>query len=177
MPRPAAIDTVPEELREELHARLVGSGWSSYREHAEWLHERGYAIGRMSVWRYAQALREDQDERDREARICSVQAQSLAHAAGMDLGSGAARAIMLSLWRTLRDGADLDPERLSALALALDRSVRSSARLDALRTAERRASADVAEQAARAQGLSPDVAAAIRDAIERPPREDARASD
>ena len=39
MPPRSKIDALPEELRKELEQRLIGSGFSSYREHAAWLAE------------------------------------------------------------------------------------------------------------------------------------------
>ena len=56
MPPRHAIYTLPAELRDELNARLVQSGFGGYEALSAWLQQQGYEISKSAVHRYGQAL-------------------------------------------------------------------------------------------------------------------------
>jgi hypothetical protein len=50
--KPAAIDTLPEDVRLELAAGLKGSGWGDIDGWTEWLASKGFVISRAAVGRF-----------------------------------------------------------------------------------------------------------------------------
>lgn len=52
MPPRSKVEALPDEVREELNRRLVGSAFSDYEAHAAWLAERGFEIRKSSIHRY-----------------------------------------------------------------------------------------------------------------------------
>ena len=56
MPPRSKIEQLPDEVRAELNRRLIDTGFSGYVELAEWLTERGHAIGKSAVGVYGQNL-------------------------------------------------------------------------------------------------------------------------
>ena len=59
MPRRSSVHSLPTDLRDELNARLVGSGFGNYEGLAEWLEGQGHAISKSSLHRYGQDLQAD----------------------------------------------------------------------------------------------------------------------
>lgn len=56
MPPRNAIFTLPPELRDQLNAKLVQSGFGDYTGLSAWLQEQGWEISKSAVHRYGQAL-------------------------------------------------------------------------------------------------------------------------
>ncbi len=56
MPPRSAIHTLPPELRDQLNARLVQSGFGGYEALSAWLQAQGFEISKSAVHRYGQAL-------------------------------------------------------------------------------------------------------------------------
>lgn len=72
MPVRAKADLLPEDIREELDARIKGDGWANYQDHSEWLAERGYMIKKSALANYGKRLQElDQAA---EAKLRTVRA-------------------------------------------------------------------------------------------------------
>lgn len=58
MPPRSKVQTLPDEVRDALNAKLISSGFSGYVELAGWLTEQGYEISRGSLQRYGSDLQE-----------------------------------------------------------------------------------------------------------------------
>lgn len=56
MPPRSKIDQLPEDIKGELNTKLIDGGFANYVELAEWLTERGHAIGKSAVGVYGQNL-------------------------------------------------------------------------------------------------------------------------
>lgn len=55
MPRALSVNSLPEEIQNELRQRLLSAGFGQLDSHVEWLSSKGYTISRSSVHRYAAA--------------------------------------------------------------------------------------------------------------------------
>jgi len=58
MPAQSSIDQLPDEVRKDLHQRLVASGFHGYDGMAAWLQEQGYQISRSAVHRHGQKVQQ-----------------------------------------------------------------------------------------------------------------------
>lgn len=56
MPPRSKIEQLPDDLRAELDRKLIEDGFRNYVELAQWLTDRGHAIGKSAVGAYGQAL-------------------------------------------------------------------------------------------------------------------------
>lgn len=56
MPPRSKVQTLPDEVRDALNAKLIGNGFSGYVELASWLTKQGYEISRGSLQRYGSDL-------------------------------------------------------------------------------------------------------------------------
>lgn len=163
MPARSKIRTLPEELRRELDARLIASGFAGYAELAEWLGSRGVEIGVSSVKRYGSDL----ERRIERIRLASEQAQALVDASGDTgaLADASMRLIQEKMWDVLSASEEGDVKALSAAARALADTARASV---TIRQERRRALSEAAEavgETARRQGISPETERILRDAI------------
>jgi hypothetical protein len=77
MAKPAAIDTLPEDVRLELAAGLKGSGWGDIDGWTAWLAERGFQISRSAVGRFNSKTRRRFEEAWQEAEQTSALAAVL----------------------------------------------------------------------------------------------------
>ena len=68
MPRPPLIDTLPDNVRDELNARLVNQGFGGYEALSAWLGEQGYQIGTKAVWTHGSKLKEKMEKSMGRAR-------------------------------------------------------------------------------------------------------------
>lgn len=59
MPPRSKVFTLPTELRDELNARLVGSGFSNYQGLQQWLEGQGYEFSIGGLHRYGSKLETD----------------------------------------------------------------------------------------------------------------------
>ena len=168
MPQRSSIDALPDHLRERLNGRLISGDYDGYGAVVEWLADEGHAVSRSSVGRHAQRLRGLAEERARELALATEQARLIAGATGDDpsvIALTAARMLQGALLR-VQMGGDLDVDEMSRVALALARTVRSEAVIVDLTARLTARATEAAGAAAQRHGLSPDVAAAIRDAVE-----------
>lgn len=85
MPLPAKIATLPEDVRQELHLRVIDSDFTDYKGHSEWLKSKGYEISYVAVWRYFQDVRA---EIRKELLAISVSAASVGLYAALEKRSG-----------------------------------------------------------------------------------------
>ena len=85
MPPPAKIAALPDDVRQELHVRVIDSGFTGYKDHSEWLKSKGHDISHMAVWRYFENVRE---EVRRELLAISVSTASVASYAALQRRSG-----------------------------------------------------------------------------------------
>lgn len=164
----SSIDALPDHLQETLNARLISGDYDGYSAVVAWLADEGHTVSRSSVGRYAQRLRGLAEERARELALATEQAKLITGATGDDptvIAMTAARMLQGALLR-VQMGGDLDVDEMSRVALALSRTVRSEALVVDLTARLTARAADAAGEAAARHGLSDDVAAAIRTAIE-----------
>ncbi len=173
MPRPAAVDTLPEAVRAELDRELARRAFSGYAELAEWLEAQGYAISRSALHRYGQKV-----QRRLEAIRASTEAARLIADAAPDREDSRSAAVialvqselfeaMLSLQQLEEDD---DPARrvklLSNAARAIAEASRASMAqkqwAEEIRRQEREIAAEKAAKIARKGGMSRDTIEAIR---------------
>lgn len=89
MPAPSKIDLLPEDVRRDLDARIVASGFGGYVALADWLSERGYAIGKSALGVHGQRL-----ERRLAAIKASTEAAKMITAAAPDEADDRSNAII-----------------------------------------------------------------------------------
>ena len=88
MPQPAKIATLPTEVRDELHLRVIDSGFQKYHDHAEWLRSQGYDISHTAVWRYFRGIKKEVQKQLTAVAVSGQTAplfSTLAREAGEDL--------------------------------------------------------------------------------------------
>lgn len=85
MPPRSTLLSLPEAVRDDLNARLVGSGFQGYEALAEWLTAQGYAISKSALHRYGQDLQAEFDEAMADVRRTTELAKAMV-AAGSDDG-------------------------------------------------------------------------------------------
>jgi hypothetical protein len=176
-PRPA-IDSLPQEVRDEFNARLVANKFQDYSGMADWLASQGYDISRAAVGRAGKALKDQIDRAYARAlqRVeCAKAMRGLSDddkAALMEANEMVAMDELLDL---LDDLKTLDDPALRAkhvppiikAAATLHDSARGTARWRAefeakVRAEERAKAAEAAEKAAKTQGVSAETIAIIR---------------
>lgn len=67
MPAPSKLDLLPDDLRRDLDARIIGNGFAGYVELSAWLASRGFSIGKSAVGAYGQKL---------ERRLAAIKAST-----------------------------------------------------------------------------------------------------
>ena len=168
----SSIDQLPPEIRDAVHAAIRDGAMID--EIVARIRELGGAISRSAVGRYAKQAR-DLVRRQRDAdRIAEIWVRELG-----ERPEGRTGRLAIETLRTLamhaavdlgdREGG-IDPEEIGTLALAI-RRIESAGKLStdrelAIRRETAREAADRAEAVVREEGLSPEVAAAIRAAVE-----------
>jgi hypothetical protein len=55
MPRALSVNSLPEEVQNELRQRLLSTGFGQFDAHVEWLSSKGFTLSRSSIHRYATA--------------------------------------------------------------------------------------------------------------------------
>lgn len=175
MPARSKVIQLPEEIRAELDARLVRTGFSGYADLEAWLAEKGYQIGKSSLHRYGEQL---------EAKLAAIKdstaaAAAIAEAAPDDADLRSAAVISLvqteifDMMIKLREAdEETNPVRrmkiLSAVAGNIAKLSRASVAQKKWEVEVRdrvRAAADAAERVARRSGLSDAAVTEIRQHI------------
>ena len=183
MPPRSTVYTLDESVRAELDRRIIAAGFGRYADHAAWLAGQGCAVSEAAIQRYGKRLRRSAEldtARASEAATAAIArvrqsaelARAISEAAGDDPLAMPARAAELCMVRLYEIAAkeDIDAKTLQAISRSLNdslravtaiRSEREEVRQHALREARKRAGAEMERR-----GLSPEAAAAIREAIQ-----------
>lgn len=178
MPPRSKVYTLPPELRAELDARLVNSGFGGYQGLSEWLAGEGFDIKKSALHVYGSDLKEDFERTMGEVSRTQQLAQAYAEANPDEqsaLTNATVRIAQESLLRitiALRQ-MDEDPGAVAVLMPKVTRALADLGRLDISRekwAAEReqeirRDAASRAEKVAKQGGLSADAVAELRRAI------------
>ena len=169
MPARSKVAALPAAVRARLDTRLVEGGFSGYAALADWLSGEGFEISHAAVHRYGQAL-----ERKIEAmRLATEQAKAIV--AGSPDAEGAMSEATLRmaqerLFTLLNESEGGNLKEVAAAARAVADMARAGISVATERRraaeAERAAAAERADGAMRRAGLSGEVAAAIRAAVE-----------
>ncbi|WP_438454688.1 DUF3486 family protein [Vreelandella venusta] len=78
MPPRNKVFDLPQEVREQLNEKLVGSGFQGYEALAGWLSESGYNVSKSSVHRYGKDLQEEFEEAMGDVRKTTELARAMA---------------------------------------------------------------------------------------------------
>lgn len=170
MPARAKIAQLPVEVRQRLEAKCIELGFSRYHELSDWLASEGYRISRSAVHRHGHAL---------ERRLAQIDASTRAAAALMDsnpdaegnLAAATIKAAQSGLFELLMaaDTDSVDSEALGNLLARVGRTAADLARADVTIRRERErvlaAATKAIEREAKRQGLSGDMATALRAAL------------
>ena len=165
MPARSTVSRLPQDIQDALDRRLIAGGFAGYTALHEWLTGEGFEISRSAIHRHGQDL----EQKIEQVRIASDQARAIEKAA-TDGGESIAMSILVQcqvkLHMIAMATAEGDVKTACAQARALADLVRAGVTLRRERRQALNAAADAADAVARQAGLSPDVAAAIRAAIE-----------
>jgi hypothetical protein len=77
MPAPRKVDLLPPDVRRELDARLVQSGFSGYCALSDWLAEQGLEIGKTALHQYGQEYKHEFHDTLRRLRIAGYMAEQI----------------------------------------------------------------------------------------------------
>ncbi|MDR1995118.1 phage protein Gp27 family protein [Azonexus sp.] len=179
MGRPSKIKGLPETMIDELNRRLINSGFTGYDGLTAWLKSEGFDISKSSVIRHGSSLESEFEEAMADARRTRALARA-ARESGDDNDNSllaAATEIMqdnllrvsLKLKNSENDNPDTEAKTLSLVARAFSQV----GRLDIARQKWQaelatRMAADAAAAAisgAAAEGLTPEQAARVGDAV------------
>ena len=177
MPLPAKIATLPAEVRQELHLRVIEAGFSGYEGHSAWLKSLGHDISHTAVWRYFKEVRAETQRRLLAVSVSTVEAGLLA-ALTRQLGEEVTLAteglLLQARYEKLREdlergGITLEDlqgyeklergQRLTRLRAERELALREARQREA---AEKAAPAESREEAARRTPLSAEGEAQIR---------------
>jgi len=182
MPPRSSVYNLPAELREDLNARLVSTGFRDYEALADWLGGQGYQISRSAVHRYGQELAAEYEAAMGDVRRATELAR--AYAAddpddGAALTGSIARMAQESLLRILLSlrkaeaAGDQDPAAMARHMSQVSRALADLGRVTishakhaaSIRREIAEEAAGRVEQAASRGGVSPDAIAALKAAI------------
>jgi|CXWL01.1.fsa_nt_gi hypothetical protein len=159
MPPRSKVEQLPEDVFEELKRRLVGSGFSDYKGHAEWLAGKGFEIRKSAVHNFGQGY-----EAEREAMKMSVaEAKMIVQEVPDEEGAmndALQRLVSDRIYRLIREGEiDMTPKTLSTLARAIADLGRASIQQKRHMVEFQKKAGDVITDMAKATGMSADDAA------------------
>ena len=78
MPGRSKIAGLAEDVRQNLHVRVIHSGFSDYEGHAEWLKSQGHDISSVAIWRYFRPIKEESQRQIASLAAASVSAEVFA---------------------------------------------------------------------------------------------------
>lgn len=164
MPQRSKVALLPDGVRRDLDRRLTEGAFGGYVALSEWLAGQGFAISKSALAAHGSRL----ERRIEAVRLATEQAEALIAAAPDDAGAVADASIRLAQERIFEvlvaaEGGDL--KELAGAARALAETARAGTAI----RAERRKAAERVDKAAPKLGHSPEIAAAIRAAIEGAP--------
>lgn len=162
MPPRSKIDLLPQDVREELEQRLVGSSFSGYRGHAEWLQSKGYEIRKSAVAAWGGTF----EDQVKVMQLATQEAQAVVAALPDQEGAmneALIRFVQQRLYIALKDGdVELSAKELSAMARAIADVGRSSIQQKRFMSEVREKGTALVSEMAKAAGMSEDQAAAWR---------------
>lgn len=180
MPPRARVFDLPEDVRAELDARLVSSGFGNYRALSDWLSEQGYTIKKSALQSYGSA-REDEFKRAfQSAQMMTQLAKSLVSAnpdeqgalmeASERLAADGLIRLQLALSELDANGDALDPVELAEITPKITRAIadlnRSGVSRAKWQADVRRRSIEEAAAEAKKAGASGDTITRIRSLLE-----------
>jgi len=165
--RRSAVLGLPEDVREQLEDRLVGSAFSNYVGLAEWLESQGYKISKSSLHRYGSDFQSSLEG----LHIATKQAQAIVQSSPDDEGVMAESLLRLMQSKIFSAVVGLSQDELSGSVLS--RLARAAADVSRADLSNRKYQQEIRERAAAAaaavdrqlqgqKGLSPELAASIR---------------
>lgn len=168
MPPRSKVEQLPESVRSELDARLIRSGFSGYRELADWLTSQGFEIKKSALQNYGAQF----EDRIAALKLATDQARAIVAESPDDEGAmseALMRLVQEKLFSVLLE-IDVDPAKVNLNSLA--RSIAELGRASvtqkkyAQEVRERaQAAADAASKIAKRGGLSAESVKEIRSAI------------
>ena len=179
MGRRSKVQGLPQDVLDELNARLVANGFSGYEDLAEWLKSRGLDISKSALHRHGSALEAEFEEAMADARRTRALAKAAREAGEEhdDSTLAAASEIMqdnlLRVSLKLKNSED-DPSDTAKTLSLVSRAFADIGRLDIsrqkwqmemeakIRAEEREKAAEAATSSAKAAGVSPETIAIIR---------------
>lgn len=168
MPARSRVRKLPPDIRSELNVRLIEGGFSDYGGLEAWLADRGHRIGKSAVHRYGQQL----EKRIEQIRLSQEHAAALVDAVGDEHSGSLGRAAMSLVERHVfetilaSEEGEVDLTALAKIAKALADTARAGVTVQAERRRARAEAAEDVSAVVERAGLSPDVAAQIRAAVE-----------
>ena len=168
MPPRSIVDSLPNDVRAELDARLIRSGFADYRGLADWLTEQGYGIRKSALQNYGSNF----EDRCAALRMATQQAKAIVAESTDDEGAmseALMRLVQEKLFGVLMEmEVDVAKLNLSSVAKAIAELGRATVtqKKYAQEVRERAsAAAESAAKIAKKGGLSADAVAEIRGAI------------
>ncbi len=125
MPRRRKTALLPADLRRELDRRLIEGAFSGYEALADWLAERGHAIGKSALHEYGRDL----ERRIERIRHATEQAEALVAATPDEtaaLADASLRMAQEQIYTLLYAAEGGDLKEAAAAARALAETVRAS---------------------------------------------------
>lgn len=177
MARRSKIKDLPQDVLDDLNARLIGGGFSGYDDLAGWLKGRGFDISKSAVHRHGSALEAEFEEAMADARRTRALARAARESsddADDSLLAAASGIMQDNLLRVSMDvkRMDDDPATKAKTLSQIARAFSDVGRLDIARQKwqeeVRVKASEVAEKAARLAtkgGLSDEGVAEIRRSI------------
>jgi deoxyribodipyrimidine photolyase-like uncharacterized protein len=83
MPPRSIVETLPEQVREQLNSKLIASGFSGYRALADWLTAEGYEIKKSALQNYGARF----EDRLQAMHMATGQAKAIVEHSPDDEGS------------------------------------------------------------------------------------------
>jgi hypothetical protein len=116
MPPRSKIEQLPEEVRAELDARLIRSGFGGYRALADWLTDQGFEIRKSALQSYGAAF----EDRISCLKLATEQARAIVSESPDDEGAMSEALMRLTqekLFGVLME-LQVDPQKVSLSGLA-----------------------------------------------------------
>jgi len=162
MPLRPKVEQLPEDVFEELKQRLIGSAFSDYRGHAEWLAGKGFEIRKSALANWGQDY-----QAEREAmRLSVAEAKEIVQAVPDEDGAmndALQRMVGHKLYLAMRDPEiDWTPKTLSTFARAIADIGRATIAQKKHMAEVQKKGGEVIAEMAKATGMSEDQAALWR---------------
>lgn len=178
MPPRSKVYSLPPETRDELNARLVGSGFQGYEELEAWLKRQGFAISKSALHRYGEDLQADFEQTMADVKKATELARAYVagdadeQAALLDASARIAQEQLLRILIALRQVA-AEPDKAAKHVAQVTRALADLGRASISQKkwaaeVRRKALEDAAEtieETARAQGMTEDQARFWREKV------------